>query len=303
MPAGSIVLRTHGPDEPATAPPPYSSVWPWPPRSRSPRTAAPWPSPPGSRPPPDRASIRTIRSGSTTTAPSTRRRRCRPRPATSTTSSSTRSCRPASASIAPALNVNTLDEVPDSSWFTNRIGRQRLSREALVRGPRSPRPAGHPGLADRRPARPRACSPAIASRIPEKHLWQIEFDPPANPEMASGAEVIGTAIYHALGYHVVEVYITDVDPAKIRIAPNARMRVVTAPKGVRSFVQRGPQRGAGPRRAPSRRPRPRPRQPLRRGIAARQLPLRRASGPTIPTTSSRTSTGASCAPTASSRPG
>src|SRR5262245_3358514 len=23
----------------------------------------------------------------------------------------------------PALNVNTLDEVPDSSWFTNRIGR------------------------------------------------------------------------------------------------------------------------------------------------------------------------------------
>ena len=40
--------------------------------------------------------------------------------------------------------------------------------------------------------------------------------------MASGAEVIGTAIYHALGYHVVEVYVTDVDPAKIRIAPNAR---------------------------------------------------------------------------------
>ena len=55
--------------------------------------------------------------------------------------------------------------------------------------------------------------------------------------MASAAEVIGTAIYHALGYNVVEVYITDVDPAKIRIAPNARIRVVTAPKGVRSFVQ------------------------------------------------------------------
>ena len=34
-----------------------------------------------------------------------------------------------------AANVNTLDEVPDSSWFTNRIGRQRPSRDALVRGP------------------------------------------------------------------------------------------------------------------------------------------------------------------------
>ncbi|MCA1659740.1 MAG: hypothetical protein LC642_04255, partial [Verrucomicrobiaceae bacterium] len=34
-----------------------------------------------------------------------------------------------------AMNVNTLDEVPDSSWFTNRIGRQEISVEDLVRGP------------------------------------------------------------------------------------------------------------------------------------------------------------------------
>ena len=79
--------------------------------------------------------------------------------------------------------------------------------------------------------------PGYRVQDPEKHLWQIEFDPPSNPEMASAVEVMGTAFYHALGYNVVEVYITDVDPAKIRIAPNARMRVVTAPKGVRSFVQ------------------------------------------------------------------
>ena len=26
-----------------------------------------------------------------------------------------------------ALNVNTVDEVPDSSWFTNRIGRKAMS--------------------------------------------------------------------------------------------------------------------------------------------------------------------------------
>ena len=34
-----------------------------------------------------------------------------------------------------ALNVNTLDEVPDSSWFTNRIGRTRLSLAEIARGP------------------------------------------------------------------------------------------------------------------------------------------------------------------------
>jgi hypothetical protein len=39
--------------------------------------------------------------------------------------------------------------------------------------------------------------------------------------MASGAEVIGAAIYHALGYNVVQGFIIEVDPTKIVIGPNA----------------------------------------------------------------------------------
>jgi len=35
----------------------------------------------------------------------------------------------------PAVNVNTIDEVPDSSWFTNRIGRRRMTIDEIVRGP------------------------------------------------------------------------------------------------------------------------------------------------------------------------
>ncbi|MCI0418386.1 MAG: hypothetical protein L0312_04050, partial [Acidobacteria bacterium] len=34
-----------------------------------------------------------------------------------------------------AVNINTLGEVPDSSWFTNRHGKKPLSLEELVRGP------------------------------------------------------------------------------------------------------------------------------------------------------------------------
>ncbi len=37
--------------------------------------------------------------------------------------------------IPRAVNVNTLGEVPDSSWFTNRIGVRSMSIEELVRGP------------------------------------------------------------------------------------------------------------------------------------------------------------------------
>jgi len=33
-----------------------------------------------------------------------------------------------------AMNVNSLDEVPDSSWFTNRIGRREMSIAEIVGG-------------------------------------------------------------------------------------------------------------------------------------------------------------------------
>ena len=39
-----------------------------------------------------------------------------------------------------ALNVNTIDEVPDSSWFTNRIGRMKMTPEDIARGPNAGRP-------------------------------------------------------------------------------------------------------------------------------------------------------------------
>src|SRR5262245_51348321 len=35
---------------------------------------------------------------------------------------------------ALAGNVNTIDEVPDSSWFTNRIGSRIVTAEELMRG-------------------------------------------------------------------------------------------------------------------------------------------------------------------------
>src|SRR5688572_30773547 len=35
----------------------------------------------------------------------------------------------------PAVNVNTVDEVPDSSWFTNRIGVRDVPLAEIARGP------------------------------------------------------------------------------------------------------------------------------------------------------------------------
>lgn len=121
-----------------------------------------------------------------------------------------------------ARNVNTIDDVPDSSWFVNRVGLRTLSTAELVRGPDRFESVSLDGWKVSG-GKSSGLQPGFRMTDLSGHLYQIEFDPPSNPEMATGAEVIGTAFYHAFGYHTVDVYIAELDPAKIEIAPNARI--------------------------------------------------------------------------------
>jgi hypothetical protein len=123
-----------------------------------------------------------------------------------------------------ARNINTLDEVPDSSWFTNRVGRRELSLADIVRGP------------DRGPSmialdkwvvsggKGSGVQPGFRMMDPTGQIYQIEVDPPSNPEMASGAEIIGTAFYHAFGYHTVDVYLAELDASALVISEKATIR-------------------------------------------------------------------------------
>jgi hypothetical protein len=122
-----------------------------------------------------------------------------------------------------ALNVNTVDEVPDSSWFTNRIGKNDLGLPQIVRGPDS---AERVSLNGWRVSggKSTGVQPGFRMMDPQGQTYQIEFDPPSNPELASGAEIIGTAFYHAIGYHVVEVYVAELDRDALVIAPDATIR-------------------------------------------------------------------------------
>ena len=71
----------------------------------------------------------------------------------------------------------------------------------------------------------------------EGHTYQIGFDPPANPELATGAEIIGTAFYHAFGYHTVDVYLTDLDPDRLVISDKATYRDPLAGGRKRPFTR------------------------------------------------------------------
>jgi hypothetical protein len=101
-----------------------------------------------------------------------------------------------------ATNVNALDEVPNSSWFTNRIGFLEISDEALARGACSELsldPASGPWTVTA--AKPDGANPGFFISAPQG-TFLLKFDGSEQPERATAADVIGSKIYHAAGYNV-----------------------------------------------------------------------------------------------------
>jgi hypothetical protein len=117
-----------------------------------------------------------------------------------------------------AVNVNTVDEVPDSSWFENRIGRESWDVDRIVRGPdRGTGPA--PGTWTVTDVKTEGITPGLTIKDSKGDVYFVKFDPPSNPEMASGAEVISTKLFHAFGYHVPENYVATFRREDLVIAP------------------------------------------------------------------------------------
>ena len=116
--------------------------------------------------------------------------------------------------------------------------------------------------------------PGFRMTTPGGETYQIEVDPPSHPEMATGAEIIGTAFYYAFGYHTVEVYLTEFDPRDASdLGEGDDQRSATAASGVRSRAAIWTTSCTGPRG--SRTADTGDRQPVRHRPAARQLPLLR----------------------------
>ena len=124
-------------------------------------------------------------------------------------------------SKGPALNVNTLGEVPDSSWFTNRIGRFDMTVAELLRGPdQVDGPAA--GVWDLTGRPIAGITPKFTIRDARGDTYMLKFDPATNPELASSVEMISTKLFHAIGYHVPEDFIVTFTEDRLRVAPPAQ---------------------------------------------------------------------------------
>lgn len=124
--------------------------------------------------------------------------------------------------IAESENINTLGEVPNSTWFTNRIGVRDMTIEELVRGPNT---VDGPDLSRIEISAPKAegITPGFTARDGRGDVYLFKFDPLDYPQMATSTEVISTKFFHAFGYHVPENYLIYVHPDDIQIAADAEV--------------------------------------------------------------------------------
>ncbi len=122
----------------------------------------------------------------------------------------------------PAYNVNSEDQVPDSSWFTNRNARRLMSLDEIRRGPNNgggpPETRGPWTIIGRKES---GITPGFRMKDAAGEVWFIKFDSLENPELATGAEMVSTKLYYASGYNTTENYIVRFDPAIVQIAPDA----------------------------------------------------------------------------------
>src|SRR5262245_17676974 len=122
-----------------------------------------------------------------------------------------------------ARNVNTIDEVPDSGWFTNRIPAHTPSVEDLVRGPDTGAPPNPERWVLIR-QKGAGFSPGFTAKDANGETWYISFDFSDEPEGQSSATLIATKIFWALGYNQIETFITSIDPRRLTIDPQAMAR-------------------------------------------------------------------------------
>ena len=119
-----------------------------------------------------------------------------------------------------ARNINSVDEVPDSSWFTNRILARPLSVEDAVRGPLT---GGGPAPGTWSVIRPKEAgfAPGFTMHDAKGETWFVSFDGKGYPEAATGAILVANKIFWALGYWQVENHLISVRPDQLVIAETA----------------------------------------------------------------------------------
>ena len=124
----------------------------------------------------------------------------------------------------PAPNVNAFDEVPDSAWFTNRLGKRKPTARELLEGACGPTDlldgeTAAPGSWVIDQGKPNGASPGFRIRVADKYKFLLKTDTTLQPERPTAASAIGAALYHAVGFNTSCEQIVYFDPKVFTLQP------------------------------------------------------------------------------------
>lgn len=123
-----------------------------------------------------------------------------------------------------ARGINALDEVPDSTWFTNRIGVRDVAPSEIAEPPGS---VGSP-----EPHTPWTIVSSKAGGVTVGFIIEdtrgerflLKFDPRGFPETETATQIIVGKLLWAIGYNVTDDYVVHVSRFDFVLAPDAALK-------------------------------------------------------------------------------
>ena len=126
-----------------------------------------------------------------------------------------------------AQNTNALDEVPNSTWFQNRIGVRNMAPEEVGKGTN----IGN-GPMDNKPwtvvsSKVGGVSIGFIIKDAKGEKFLLKFDQKNLPEAETAADVMAAKILWAAGYNVADDYVVDFSAKDLIVAPDAVVKPVS----------------------------------------------------------------------------
>lgn len=119
----------------------------------------------------------------------------------------------------PSRDVNAHDNVPASSWYTPRLGYEKISPLMLLRGPTEMGPPQPPVRVVS--AKHSGRNPGFVIADSRDQLYLIKFDPREHPALETATAMIVNRLFWGFGYNVPEDHTFYFNSAEVPVDPTA----------------------------------------------------------------------------------
>lgn len=121
--------------------------------------------------------------------------------------------------IPRSQDVNSIDDIPASTWYTPRLGAKTISPEELLRGPVEIGPPQIPLQVVK--AKTKGNSPGFIIRDSRGKKYLLKFDPSDYPNLESTVNLIANRLFWGFGYNVPEDFLFTFSPSDLTRAEDS----------------------------------------------------------------------------------